>query len=61
MKAMPTQCDIDEAIIWTMTVADLMVLLRGFPQNAKVISEGCDCYGPVRAVDERAGVVVLTR
>lgn len=35
----------------TLTVAELVTLLLTQPQDAKVKTEGCDCYGNARGID----------
>jgi hypothetical protein len=45
-----------------ITVAELITILQTMPQDAKVDTEGCDCYGPSDgATLESDGSVLITR
>ncbi len=38
-----------------ITVAQLIEQLRALPQDAYVLTEGCDCVGPCSGVDNKEG------
>lgn len=45
-----------------VTVAELIVQLQALPQDAPVVTEGCDCYGPASgAALAYDGTVAVTR
>lgn len=37
-----------------ITVGELILMLQGMPQNARVVLEGCDCYGGATGAEYRA-------
>ncbi len=46
----------------TMTVGQLIDMLKALPLDAPLMSEGCDCYGPVVSLDvQDDGMVLLER
>lgn len=44
-----------------LTVAELIAKLSEMPPDAKVQTEGCDCYGPAAGVQIEDGFVLITR
>lgn len=45
----------------TMTVAELIELLRRMPPDAEVRTEGCDCIGDAASVDLSSDGVMICR
>ncbi len=44
-----------------MTVKELREALSSYPDDAEIVTEGCDCFGDVGHVQQYTGKVLLCR